>query len=380
MAAREVLRHAVAQRREHHRRRDRDAEGAPELTAEVEQPRGHAHPWQVDRVLGRQHRGDEHDAEPGTDEQQRRDRGRAARSRAELRVRSAVPTTTDAKPNMHMRRKPTRRSTRAPRADATIIASIIGVSARPASVADLPCTTWTKSGRNEITPNMVRVLRPPMTVAARSAEMRNRSSGIIGSAVRCSMVRNAANNSALAAECTEDGGRAPCVVAAAGLEGEHEEARPSEQGDRAQPVHPVLVPELERFDHHHLDEHERGDADREVHVEHPAPRELLGEEATDERADDRRDREHAGHHRGDPWSLLERVEVGDDRLRDGEQTAGADALHGAEQHQLQHRAGEAAEARSRGGRSPCPRGRCACARTCRRGGPRCGMVAISASR
>ena len=44
---------------------------------------------------------------------------------------------------------------------------------------------------------------------------------------------------------------------------------------------------LERLDHHDLDQDEGRDADGQVDVEDPPPRQVVGEEATDERPDDR---------------------------------------------------------------------------------------------
>ena len=73
---------------------------------------------------------------------------------------------------------------RAPNADATTIESIIGVSTRPASVADDCSTTCTNNGRKELTANMTMPMPMPMIVAARNARRPNSVKSIIGSAVR----------------------------------------------------------------------------------------------------------------------------------------------------------------------------------------------------
>ncbi len=106
------------------------------------------------------------------------------------------------------------------------------------------------------------------------------------------------------------------------------------------------MPVLQRLDHHERDHQDREDADGQVHVEDPAPRQVLGEEATDERPDDRPESEHDREDHRDLRALLDRVHVGHDRLRDREDAAGAGALEPAEENELQHRARGAAQDRA----------------------------------
>ena len=69
------------------------------------------------------------------------------------RTSSTVPIIRPANEATHMSRYPMRNTTGAPTAD-PITTNIIGVSTRPASVADDFSTTCTKSGRNEMIANI----------------------------------------------------------------------------------------------------------------------------------------------------------------------------------------------------------------------------------
>jgi hypothetical protein len=90
------------------------------------------------------------------------------------------------------------------------------------------------------------------------------------------------------------------------------------------------------------DQH-RERADGHVHVEDPAPREVVDEKATEQRAGDRRDGEHRTDQPHVPAPLARRDDVRDDRLRADHEAAGADALQRAEADQLAHRLREAGE-------------------------------------
>ena len=79
------------------------------------------------------------------------------------------------------------------------MASIMGVSTRPASVADERSTTTTKSGRNETIANITMPSGTPMTLAPRATRgTRKRPSGISGSVARRSATTNATNSTTLA--------------------------------------------------------------------------------------------------------------------------------------------------------------------------------------
>ena len=94
---------------------------------------------------------------------------------------------------------------------------------------------------------------------------------------------------------------------------------------------------------------QRGDPDRHVDEEDPAPAVdaedglLPGEEAADDRAEHRRGAEHGQEVALVLGALTGRHDVADDRQRQGEQTAGAEALHGAERREAEHRGGEGAQ-------------------------------------
>ena len=85
---------------------------------------------------------------------------------------------------------------------------------------------------------------------------------------------------------------------------------------------------------------ERGDADRDVDPEAPAPVGVVGEQAAEQRADDGRDAEQRTHRAHVLAALLGGHDVGDDRLRQDHQTAAAEALHAAPEHELAERLGE----------------------------------------
>ena len=93
------------------------------------------------------------------------------------------------------------------------------------------------------------------------------------------------------------------------------------------------------------DEH-RDHADRHVHVEDPAPREGLDEEAAEQRAGDAGDREHGADQAHVAAAVARRDDLGDDRLRADHQPARAEALQRAEGDQLAHRLAQARQQRA----------------------------------
>ena len=93
-------------------------------------------------------------------------------------------------------------------------------------------------------------------------------------------------------------------------------------------------------------DHGQGDRpQRQVHVEHPAPAEIVHEEAAQQRPG------HAGHpeHRAERALVLaafpRRHHVADDGLGQHDQSAAAQSLQGAEPDELQHGLGQAAQRR-----------------------------------
>ena len=93
-------------------------------------------------------------------------------------------------------------------------------------------------------------------------------------------------------------------------------------------------------------DHDRDDADGHVHVEDPAPREVGDEEAAEQRAGHRRDREDGADQAHVATALARRDDVGDDRLRADHEAAGPDPLQRAEADQLGHRLREPREHRA----------------------------------
>ena len=75
-------------------------------------------------------------------------------------------------------------------------------------------------------------------------------------------------------------------------------------------------------------------AERQVDVEGPAPAPVVGDGAADQRAADHRERHDAGHHALVLAALPGRDQVADDRHDADHQTAGAEALDGAEADEL----------------------------------------------
>ena len=84
------------------------------------------------------------------------------------------------------------------------------------------------------------------------------------------------------------------------------------------------------------DDGEADDADRDVDVEDPVPAERVGQEATERRAEQGGDAEHGAEQALVLAALLGGEQVADDRQRDREQRAGAEALDAPEQDQLLH--------------------------------------------
>src|SRR6478735_10727628 len=100
------------------------------------------------------------------------------------------------------------------------------------------------------------------------------------------------------------------------------------------------------------DDGERGDADRDVDQEDPAPavdaedRVLAREEPADQWAEDTRRTEHGHEVAGVASALARRHDVADDREDEREEAAGTEALERAERRELVHRRRERAECRA----------------------------------
>ena len=99
--------------------------------------------------------------------------------------------------------------------------------------------------------------------------------------------------------------------------------------------------QVETRDH----DHERERPDRHVDVEDPAPREVVDEEAAEQRARDGGDGEDGAHQAHVAAAPPRRDDVREDRLRADDQPARAEPLERAEEDQLDHRLREAGEHR-----------------------------------
>src|SRR5688572_11930906 len=90
---------------------------------------------------------------------------------------------------------------------------------------------------------------------------------------------------------------------------------------------------------------EREQAEREVDVEDPAPGEVRREVAAEEGSGDARHAEHCAEDALIPAAIARGDDVADDRLRRYHQPAPAEALDGAVDDELRHRAAHTAERR-----------------------------------
>ena len=93
----------------------------------------------------------------------------------------------------------------------------------------------------------------------------------------------------------------------------------------------------------HAGDHQRGEAERDVHVEDPAPVGVVDEQPADERAEHRRDGVHAHHVALVLAAFARRQHVAHDRHREREDAAGADTLEEAGGDEHAHRGGGTAE-------------------------------------
>ncbi len=95
--------------------------------------------------------------------------------------------------------------------------------------------------------------------------------------------------------------------------------------------------------------HQRNQADRKVHIEDPAPRQVLDDHTSEQRAGDASEAKDGPEEPLIAPTLARRDDIADRRLHEHDQPAGAEPLHGTEGDQLGHRLGQSAHARARQG-------------------------------
>ena len=130
--------------------------------------------------------------------------------------------------------------------------------------------------------------------------------------------------------------RSPRIALAAPDEGEQQRADATDDQRGAEVVDRVLTT-LEGHVQHGVDHDQRHDAQRHVDVEDPAPGQVLGEEATEQRSGDAGQAPDAGEVARVAATFARRDDVADDRERQRHQAAGAESLQGPGRDQLPHR-------------------------------------------
>ena len=125
----------------------------------------------------------------------------------------------------------------------------------------------------------------------------------------------------------------------AGVLVEADQQQPDRGGEQRDPGHVdarAVLPAPDRARQHARDHRHRGDADREVDEEDPAPAGLVGEEAADQRPGDEAQAHQAGEHALERGAAATGVEVGDEDEREAFERARAEALQPAPGDQLRH--------------------------------------------
>ena len=107
-----------------------------------------------------------------------------------------------------------------------------------------------------------------------------------------------------------------------------------------------MLTTLEGHVQHRVDHDQRHDAQRHVDVEDPAPRQVLGEEAAQQRPGDAGQAPHTGEVARVATTFARRDDVADDRERQRHQAAGAEPLHGPGGNELPHRLRQTGEHRA----------------------------------
>ena len=220
-----------------------------------------------------------------------------------------------------------------------------GRTLRPEARALSPATVWNQRGRKMIRVKNPKAARNIAATEIENVRRRNRPSGTIGSATRDSIHRNRAPKHEAHEDQPADAGIRPLPARLVGQADEERRDREREH-DRADVVDMACgVRDLDRRQEAEQDD-ERDEADRDVDEEDPVPADRVGDDAADERPDERRQPEHGAEEAEVLAALGRRVEVRDDRERDREDGAAAEALEPAEQDELPHLLAEARQGRA----------------------------------
>ena len=199
---------------------------------------------------------------------------------------------------------------------------------------------------NTITAKNAQPARNSVAEATENTGSRNSRSGRIGSGARRSRTRKPPSSTTAAAPRPSVSAEVQRVRAPAPGGDEQQAAQRGRQQPGARVVDlRARALAARRRRQRRRDRRQRERADRQVHVEDPAPGELR-EHAAEQRARDAREHEHHLDVALVAAALARRHEVGDDRHRERHQPAGAEALEAAEGDQLAEALREPAQRRA----------------------------------
>ena len=131
-------------------------------------------------------------------------------------------------------------------------------------------------------PNITNPMMNPTPDAELKVRLRNRSSGMIGSATLVSTMQKREEQDRTEEGETDDGGRTPPVLGSSPRGHEDDDGDPGREERRTGPVDLVRHPHGGQVQHGG-DGEQSQIADGHVDVEDPAPRQVLGEQATGQR-------------------------------------------------------------------------------------------------
>ena len=198
-----------------------------------------------------------------------------------------------------------------------------------------------------IAPNIAIPIVNPIALATLKTDERKRCSGRIGSAARRShQTKTPSSERHRRSRARRSSGEPHAYSDAAPGREEDQRADPAAEQRGAEVVDPVRDRAACAGAGACTTISDRERADGQVDVEDPAPGEVVDEEAAEQRAGDRRDREDGADQAHVAAALARRDDVGDDRLRADHESAGADSLQRPEADQLPHRLREAGEHRA----------------------------------